>query len=395
MGAVSTVADHTQSMLAGEGDADRVRSSAEGSRLTGLVRRLHVWFGLATALGVIAISVTGILLNHRIPFGLGREGPPPVTGTGDIDDVLSLNDLMRRAIDVGRDRGLSVVTPRGDVLPASGPSDVSRVMLRPGTATAQVLLADPRATEVTLDWSTAEVLAVAPRDDVTIERVHSGEVVSQRGVIVADIVAGVLVLLMITGVWSWIQRLRSRRKAVGARASTWLRANWWFHLAGGLVVAGYLVVLSVTGVILNHKREWGFMNEPFRTVSSDFTARNEPDPLATIVARAIDARGPRAGELTVDNVRFIDYRPANGYAKVRFKDAETEVIVDIGENQVYSVSSRRDVWIEDLHSGLWFGSHGWLLSDTAAILLILLSVNGIYVWIQPTWRARGRVRAGQ
>ena len=77
---------------------------------------------------------------------------------------------------------------------------------------------------------------------------------------------------------------------------------------------------------------------------------------------------------------------------MRFKDGEWEAIVDAYDDRVFSVSHRRDVWVEDLHSGLWFGSHGWLISEVVGIVLLLLTANGLYIWVLPTWRAR--VRSG-
>lgn len=135
----------------------------------------------------------------------------------------------------------------------------------------------------------------------------------------SDLAGVALVVVLVTGVWIWLRRVRARGRLVGARpGSAWLRANWWFHLVGGLVAAVFLIVLSVTGVLLNHKKDLGLMAAP--------------------------ADLPR----------------------------------------------RWDVWVEDLHSGLLFGSRGWLLSDLGAVLAILWTVNGTYLWLVPSWRARNR-----
>ena len=95
-----------------------------------------------------------------------------------------------------------------------------------------------------------------------------------------------------------------------------------------------------------------------------------------------------------DDIRFIDYRPSAGYAKVRFKDAETEVVVDVYDGEIYSIAHRRDIWIEDLHSGVRFGSEGTWLSDLTAGLLVLLTVNGTFLWLRPAWSGRSRPLEG-
>lgn len=355
--------------------------------LRGWLRATHVWFGLLTAVGVIVVSVTGILLNHTAALGWGSKGPPAVEGTdsGDLAAVAPINDLLKAALREGVEQDVEVKNDVGRYYPPSGPSDIDRAVFRPGAATAQVRLKDSRHTEVTLDWSTTEVLDVEQRHDVRLDHLHSGEALSQRGVILSDLVAGALVLLTIGGAALYGRRLLRRRPGRGGD-SLWFRANWILHLVAGLVAVAYTLVLCVTGVILNHKREWGFMNEPVQYISDEAVARSEPASLETIVGWAVDARRRRGDEVMPDNVRLIDYRPLSAEAKVRFKDAETEVIVDAYEPKILSISRRRDVWIEDLHSGVRFGEHGWWLSDITAGLLILLTVNGVYLWIRPAYR---------
>ena len=106
-------------------------------------------------------------------------------------------------------------------------------------------------TEVVLDWSTGSVLLVRPRDDVRVEHVHSGEVIGQKGVVASDIVAVVLIALSLGGAVIWARRIlggRSSGAAIRGETSGWLRFNWRFHLVGGIVVAAYVILLSVTGV---------------------------------------------------------------------------------------------------------------------------------------------------
>ncbi len=357
-------------------------SEPRRGRVVSFVRDAHLWLGLFTAVGVIVISVTGILLNHRETLGLGRQGTPAVEGSsGDIDAVLPIPELIRRGLEAGQD-GLRKLTLR----------DVNRMLFRPDNGTVQLRLNDHRATEVILDTATGEVLDKAPRDDVVVEHLHSGEIVGQRGVILSDIVGVVLVLLLVSGVVVWIRRLRQRRGTllVSGHGSRWVRLNWGFHLVGGLVVAAYLVVLSVTGVMLNHKRELGLMVEPVRILESEDVEKFKAVPLSEIVGWATAAARAKGVH---DDVRFADYRPLSGYVKVRFKDdAQTEVVVDAYEDRVYSTATRDDQWLEALHSGLYWGPQWGILSDASGVFLILLSANGIYLWIAPAWRGRNRPR---
>jgi hypothetical protein len=358
-------------------------------RWAGWLRATHVWLGALTAVAVIVVSVTGIVLNHTEALSWGSAGPPSVEGSGAFDDALPVNDLLRAALREGGARELQTRNELGDLGPTTGPSDIDRAMFRPGTSTAQVRLKDALHTEVVLDWSTGEVLDVVERHDVRLEHLHSGEAFGQRGVVLSDVVAVVLVALAVGGGAIWIRRLRRRLpKRPGA---TWfVRANWWFHLVGGLLVIVYTVVLSVSGVILNHKREWGFMDEPARYLGDEGIAHSRPASLETIAGWAVDERVRRGDDVALDDVRFLDYRPGAGYAKVRFADAEWEVVVDVYEPDILSVSQRRDVWMLDLHSGVRFGERGTWLSDLTAGGLVLLTLNGLYLWLRPGYDARSR-----
>ena len=327
-------------------------------------------------------------LNHRDLAGIASEGPPSVEGSGDLAGTAPINDLLRAALIAADGAGVRVEGRNGRELHPSGPSDIDRVQFRPSTSTAQVRLRDPRSTEVVLDWSTGSVLLVHPRDDVRVEHVHSGEVIGQKGVVASDIVAVVLIALSLGGAAIWARRIlggRSSGAAIRGELSGWLRFNWRFHLIGGIVVAAYVILLSVTGVLLNHKRELGLMIEPVKILESESVARRTPNALAIIVDAGLRQRQSERPEVTVDNLRFVDYRPLSGYAKLRFKD-EWEVIVDVYDSRIFSSSERRDVWVEQLHSGLLFGEGWTILSDAGAVMLILLSVNGIYLMALPGWR---------
>jgi uncharacterized iron-regulated membrane protein len=350
--------------------------------VTSLLRRVHVWLGLVTAIGVVTVSITGVLLNHRESLGLWS--PPRGDGGNGLAGALPINELLERGLRAARDSGID--------LHGQGLRNINRMLYRPGRGTASVRLTDPRTTEIVLDGATGRVLQVAPRDDVSIEHVHSGEVIGQRGVILSDVVAVVVVVLTISGIALWLQRLRLRRPPAGAaRRSRWLRLNLAVHLIAGLAVAVLVVVLSVTGVLLNHKRELGLMVEPTSFMEAEQAVKEVPARLHEIAEWARNAAPERFAAM---DIRWIDYRPLAGYAKVRFDSShELEVIVDAYEPRVLSVALRYDVLVERIHSGAVLGARATLLSDAAALLLIVLVANGLYVWLAPAARSRTRMVA--
>ena len=163
--------------------------------------------------------------------------------------------------------------------------------------------------------------------------------------------------------------------------------NYKLHLWLGLVTAVIVIVLSVTGIILNHKREWGFMVDPRQDASAP-TA--EALPLARLVELGIEAFD-HPDFNTEAAINRMDFRPSRGLIKVRFRDpATTEVILDVHTGDVISIATRQDVWIEHLHSGELFGDNWIILSDIGAGALIILTVTGVYIWIFPLMKRRAR-----
>ncbi|MBL8981103.1 MAG: PepSY domain-containing protein, partial [Gemmatimonadetes bacterium] len=80
----------------------------------------------------------------------------------------------------------------------------------------------------------------------------------------------------------------------------------------------------------------------------------------------------------------MDVRPRDGFVKVRFRDrANTEATVDLATGKVLHVGARNDVFLEKLHSGEIFGDGFILLSDAAAVILVITLVTGYWLWLAP------------
>jgi hypothetical protein len=180
-----------------------------------------------------------------------------------------------------------------------------------------------------------------------------------------------------------------RGSAPRPRRNFWRRLNYEAHLWLGLLTAVLVVVVCVTGIILNHKRAFGVMNEPDHTSRAALATAL---PLERLVQLAVLAfNHPEYQDET--SINRMDFRPKNGYVKVRFRDPQnTEVILDVFSGRVLSVEPRGDVFMEQLHSGELFGANWIILSDIAAGALIVLTFSGIYIWLYPLLSRRARRR---
>jgi len=149
----------------------------------------HLWLGVLGSMALIVICVTGVLLNHKRPLGLMQDvenhgGAQPLSG------ALSLHELVARAGEA--------------VAPGGEPPDVDRIDVRPSDGLVKVRFEDRVVTEVTLDLATGSVLHLGERNDVFLEKLHSGEIFGDHGILISDAAAVALTLLLLSGYWLWL-----------------------------------------------------------------------------------------------------------------------------------------------------------------------------------------------
>lgn len=179
------------------------------------------------------------------------------------------------------------------------------------------------------------------------------------------------------------------RNNVSTRARV-TRVAFFSHLWIGIVATVLLLVIAVTGVLLNHKRVLGLMPDVagvegrgvVGALSLEQLSRVAEDTVASLVGQRVE-------------VDRMDVRPGSGYVKVRMSDsATTEVTVTLESGKVLHVGSRGDVFLEKVHSGEVMGSNWILLSDLAAIALVLTLVTGYWLWVAPRLRHRAPGEGG-
>ncbi len=162
------------------------------------------------------------------------------------------------------------------------------------------------------------------------------------------------------------------------------RGAFYTHLWVGIVITIALTVICITGILLNHKRGLGLMPEVDHSSSAPFTSALPLAELARLAMAAVPSSGEADPAVRVDR---MDVRPRDGLIKVRLRDAaSTEVTLDLSSGRVLHVGRRGDVFLEKLHSGEIFGSRGVLLSDAAAVGLLITLITGYWLWLFPKIR---------
>jgi uncharacterized iron-regulated membrane protein len=167
------------------------------------------------------------------------------------------------------------------------------------------------------------------------------------------------------------------------------RLAFQLHLWLGVLVTIGLIAISITGILLNHKRGLGLMpeveHEPTGPISQSISIERMAS--AALEAAPQEAKGEwKTGDpVDISLIDRMDVRPRNGFVKVRLRDkASMEMTVDIASGKVLHVGRRGDVFLEKLHSGEAFGGLPFvILSDIAAVGLVLTLITGYWLWLAP------------
>ncbi len=196
---------------------------------------------------------------------------------------------------------------------------------------------------------------------------------------------------------STLLRPQPARRRTGPRRK-FSRIAFWVHLWLGVLSTVALIAIAITGILLNHKRGLGLQPDVPHEPTG---ALRQAISLERLAHAALTAAPPeaRAGWSPADSVDValidrMDVRPRDGYVKVRLRDkASMEMTVDINSGEVVHVGRRGDVFLEKLHSGEIFGGQPFvILSDIAAICLVLALITGYWLWLVPKL-GRGAARA--
>ena len=132
------------------------------------------------------------------------------------------------------------------------------------------------------------------------------------------------------------------------------------HRWGAVLTALPLLVIIVTGLLLQLKKEWAWVQPPTQRGAGTELALSWEQILEA--ARAV----PEAGIDSWEDVDRLDVRPGKGMLKVRAK-SRWELQLDAATGELLSSTYRRSDLIESLHDGSWFHDAAklWIWLPTA------------------------------
>lgn len=155
------------------------------------------------------------------------------------------------------------------------------------------------------------------------------------------------------------------------------------HRWGALIAAIPLLLVVVTGIILQLKKEAAWIQPATKSGSSDQLSLDWPEILSA--AKSV----PEAKVRSWEDVDRLDVRPSKGLIKIRCKN-RWEIQLDSDTGSVLSSAYRRSDFIESLHDGSFFSDFVKLYVFTAnGIVLLGLWITGMWLWYLPI-RSRNR-----
>jgi uncharacterized iron-regulated membrane protein len=163
-------------------------------------------------------------------------------------------------------------------------------------------------------------------------------------------------------------------------------ANRKIHYWGSLIVALPLLVIIGSGVLLQLKKQWDWVQPKELRGTGTTPALDLEQVLAAVQGvPGLNVQG-------WDDVNRLDVRPGRGMVKVWLRNGY-EVQVDLGTGAVLQTAYRRSDLIESIHDGSFFGGDGMKLGVflPVGVFLFVLWLTGLWMFWFPLivkWRRK-------
>jgi hypothetical protein len=164
------------------------------------------------------------------------------------------------------------------------------------------------------------------------------------------------------------------------------KLNRWFHRWGSILALAPMLIIIVSGVILQLKKEVAYIQPPTKRGTGSELSISFDQILAaakTVQQAEIDSW---------DDIDRLDVRPSKGMVKVRGKN-RWEIQIDTQTGDVLQAAVRRSDLIESIHDGSYFHDSFrlWVFLP-AGLILAVLAITGLHLFSLPHLARRKRRR---
>ncbi len=156
--------------------------------------------------------------------------------------------------------------------------------------------------------------------------------------------------------------------------------NRKLHYWGSAIVAIPILAIIVTGLLLQMKKHWTWV----QPVEHRGSVKAPTIELSDILKAIREHKDPSVSVAGWDDIKRLDVRPDRGVAKATLHN-DYEVQVDLGTGRVMQVAYRRSDLIETIHDGS-------ILGDWVKLGIVLPSARRY--WASSVDAARGSGAAG-
>jgi uncharacterized iron-regulated membrane protein len=318
------------------------------------LRIVHLWLGLIAGLFIVMMTVSGLIIVFRPQF---EKASAPKVAPGAIH--LS---LIEQSLGAG--------------------TRIRRVAF-PESPTEPLLVQTDKAQEF-FDGSTGRDLG--PQQKIAwlnwVIDLHQNLLLGKTGRLLTALIGIPLLLLSLTGLWSWFAGKRDWKRALAVPAKgPWRRVNFHAHKWVGLWVNAFLIVVSFTGIVLAYPNAFQRsiratppkppMSKKVLPLDEYLRAASQSVPGGIVRELRMTSRGNTA----VSVVMWApgDFRPKGG----------TVVWLDPASAQLLTVqrSSNGPVELANaIHKTEWGGlllKFPWAILGLAPIFLML---SGVQIW---------------
>ena len=166
----------------------------------------------------------------------------------------------------------------------------------------------------------------------------------------------------------------------------WLRrATFQIHLWSGVILGLYILMMSVTGSIVEYSNELYRYATPKAIISTSTAPRLTDDELTAAVLRVYPGfTVTNLGRASNSDQAVDVYLRHGNDLRRRFFDPRSGV--DLGDSIPFQI--RAVSWLLDLHDNLLAGSRGRKINGAGAVALILVAISGLVIWWpgSKTWK---------
>ena len=162
------------------------------------------------------------------------------------------------------------------------------------------------------------------------------------------------------------------------------RIHYWLTL----LVAIPLTIVVSTGILLQIKKQWTWVQPPEKKGTGKVPGITFSDMLEKVRSHQ------GFEEFDWSDIQRIDVRPSKGVTKIVLT-GDWEMQLNSTTGEILQVAIRRSDWIESLHDGSYFlGDYSKLgIFLPSGIGLLLMLVSGLWLFWHPIQAKRKKIKA--